>query len=50
MPTSTNSFATVFLATPVMRTVERIELPLPGTGFARARRVAFNLFILTIIP
>ena len=49
VPRSTSSLMTVFFATPVMRTVLRIELPSTNAATTWARRCAFSLFIRTII-
>src|SRR6266540_1564704 len=48
-PRSASSLSTVFFATPVMRTVERIELPSTRAAITRTRFSVLSLFILTII-
>ncbi len=42
-------FVTVFLATPVIRTVERMELPSTNAAMTWTRRAVLSLFILTIM-
>jgi|SRR6516164_1604837 len=49
VPTSASSLTMVFLATPVMRTVLRMEQPSTKQVIAWARGSAGNLFIMTII-
>jgi hypothetical protein len=45
-PSSTSSFMIVFCANPVMRLVERMELPSTRARMICARSVRFSLFIL----
>ena len=48
-PSSTSSLATVFFATPVMRTVARMRQPSTSAATTATRFAMLNLFILTIM-
>ncbi len=50
VPMSTKSLVTVFLDVPVMRQVERIELPSTSAAMIARRFSMDRRFILTIMP